>query len=402
MSPRAARRLAWSLFGVYTAAVAATLGLVAYGGGTSDDADVVWVIGFAVVGVLVARREPGNTVGWLLLTTAAFYALAGLAYAYARVPDRPGVAVVAWFASWSWIPWIYLTMILLPLVFPTGRPLSPRWRPALAVFAAAIVLTVLGVAFLPGDLDVESPTPIPNPLGASGVLATVLTVTAVTGGVLGVAGLVLGAVSLVLRLRRSRGRERQQLKVFAYVVVAFLIDAGVFVVGLVFNDPSAPGWVRGLTYFAWLPGTLLLTVGLPLAIGIAILRHQLYGIDVVINRTLVYGVLTAALGGAYLASVLVLRLVLSPLTGQSDLAVAGSTLAVAALFRPARSRIQSLVDRRFYRARYDAARTLEAFSGRLRHQLDLDAMGTDLRGIVTTTMRPTHVSLWMRDGGTAR
>jgi hypothetical protein len=396
MSPRAARRLAWSLFGVYAATVAATLALIAAGGGTSDDATVVWVFGFAVVGVLAARREPHNAVGWLLLTTAAFYALSGLAYSYARVPDRPGLAIAAWFASWSWVPWIYLTMILLPLVFPSGRPLSPRWRPALAIFAAATVLTVLGTAFLPGDLDVESPAPIPNPLGASGPLATVLKVTAVTGGVLGVVGLVLGAVSLVLRLRRSRGRERQQLKVFAFVVVAFLIDAGVFLIGVVFDDPSAPGWVRDLNDFAWLPGVLLLTVGLPLAIGIAMLRHHLYGIDVVINRTLVYGGLTVALGAAYLASVLVLRLVLSPLTGESDLAVAGSTLAVAALFRPARWRIQSLVDRRFYRRRYDASRTLESFSERLRHEVDLASVSADMRDVVRETVQPAHVSLWLR------
>jgi hypothetical protein len=306
------------------------------------------------------------------------------------------LTVVAWFASWSWIPWIYLTMILLPLVFPSGRPLSPRWRPALAVFAAATVLTVLGTAFLPGDLDVESPTPIPNPLGASGLLATVLTVTAVTGAVLGVAGLVLGAVSLILRLRRSRGRERQQLKVFAFVVVAFLIDAGVFVVGVVFSDPSAPGWVRGLNDFAWLPGVLLLTVGLPLAIGIAMLRHHLYGIDVVINRTLVYGVLSVTLGAAYSGSVLLLQLVLGPFTSQSDLAVAASTLGVAALFRPARSRIQAAVDRRFYRGRYDAARTLEVFTSRLRDEVDLTSVSTDLLDVARGTVQPAHVSLWLR------
>jgi hypothetical protein len=397
MTPRAAQWLAWWLFAVYAAATAATLGLVTWGAGTPDDANVVWIVGFAVVGVLVARREPDNSVGWLLLSTAAFYGLSGLAYSYARVPDRPGVAMVAWFASWSWVPWIYLTMILLPLVFPTGRPLSPRWRPALALVGVATVLTVLGTAFLPGHLDVESPTPIPNPLGASGVLATVFSAAALAGGVLGAAGLVLAAFSLVQRLRSSRGRERQQLKVFVFVVVAFLVDAAIFVTGLVFSSPSAPGWVRGLNDVAWLPGVLLLTVGLPLAIGIAMLRHHLYGIDVVINRTLVYGVLTVTLGAAYLGLVLVLRLVLSPLTGESDLAVAGSTLAVAALFRPARARVQALVDSRFYRARYDAARTLETFSGRLREQIDLDALGADLRDVVRVTVHPAHVSLWLRD-----
>lgn len=304
MTRRTAAWSAWSLFGLYVLIVAATLGLVASGGGGSDDRNVVLMLGFAIVGVLVARREPANAVGWLLLGTAVWFGLGSLAYAYVRLAGRPGGVAAAWF--------------------------------------------------------------------------------------------VLGTASLVLRLRRSRGRERQQLKVFVYVVVALLLDACVFLTGAVLAGPSPPAWLDTLVDIGWLTGLLLLTLGLPFAVGVAILRHRLYAIDVVINRTVVYGVLTVTLAVSYLASVLVLRVLLSPVTGESDLAVAGSTLAVAGLFRPLRTRIQSVVDRRFYRRRYDAARTLEAFSGRLRDELDVGALGTDLRGVVQHTMQPTRVSLWLR------
>ena len=261
--------------------------------------------------------------------------------------------------------------------------------------SAAIGLIIAGTCFVAGDIPIPSAEEIPNPFGVGGPLAVAMPAALAVGNVLATAGLLLGAASLVLRMRRSRGRERQQLKLFAYVAT-LAVAAFVLAMPDVFAGDPSPTWAHVAGTVGYLVGTPLIFIGLPVAIGVAILRHRLYNIDVVINRTLVYGVLTVTLAAVYLGLVLLFGLVLGPVTSDSGLAVAGSTLAVAALFRPARRRVQSVVDRRFYRARYDATRTLEAFSSHLRDELDLDTLAGDLRQVTRDTLHSTHVSLWLR------
>jgi hypothetical protein len=284
----------------------------------------------------------------------------------------------------------------LPLLFPNGTLPSPRWRIVLAMDLAALTLCLLGQALRPGKLDVESPNGIVNPLGTHGWVADVVAAAAAAGNLLALMGLVLGAASFVVRLRRSHGRERQQLKVLALVVVSAAAAFVAIVITSLVGDLFGARWARTASDFGWLPGMLLVILGVPAAVAIAILRHRLYDIDVVINRAVVYSALTATLAATYVGTVLVLQWLLSPRTGNSGLAVAGSTLAVAALFRPARRRIQAAVDRRFYRGRYDAVQTLDEFAARLRHELDLESVGDDLCQAVHQTVQPASLSLWLR------
>ncbi|HZJ06583.1 MAG TPA: hypothetical protein VFD59_14070 [Nocardioidaceae bacterium] len=370
MTRRAATTgLAWALFGFFVLTLVATLALIAWSSAATDQLFVFTAFGFGLVGALVAAREPGNAVGWLLLAAAVSFGLQELAVAYLAEPGRPGDGVAVWFDAQ--LGWLFVALVLLPLLFPNGRLLSPRWRVAVWVGLAGFVLDTVGVV-----------------LEQDAVLSL--------GNLLLAVALLLAAASLVLRLRRSQGRERQQVKLFVYVG-ALAVTVLLFGMPTVFIGPSAPDWVVVMGTIAWFTTLALILFGMPIAIGVAILRHRLYDIDVVIKRTLVYGSLTILLGASYLGSVLLLQLALNPLTQTSDLAVAASTFAVAALFRPVRKRVQAVVDQRFYRGRYDAARTLAGFSARLRDELDLEALGADLRDVVGDTMQPVHVSLWLRE-----
>jgi hypothetical protein len=298
--------------------------------------------------------------------------------------DLPLALFFAWLASWTWFPALG-AIGLIPLLFPDGRLPGPRWRPVLWTYVGLIALTALGAAVSPGPMFQDQPGSPEKPAtveGLDGFLAVAEPVAAVVGLLLLVA--LLAAV--VVRFRRSRGDERQQLK-WMLVAVALLVCQVLLVEALPGELPDAIANA----------GFALAVAAIPVAAGIAMLKYRLYDVDVVIRKTLVYGSLTVLLGLAYVALVLAAQAVFSSFAGGSDLAIAVSTLVVAAFFLPVRSRVQRLVDRRFYRRRYDAQRTLAAFGARLREQTELDALSADVRTVVVETMQPAHVTLWVRE-----
>jgi hypothetical protein len=344
--------------------------------------DVAWLVGFAVVGALVASHQPRNPIGWVLgaipaLLMTIFVGESFYFHAARSNPSDPGAVAEfgLWVANWSWVPAVLLVLVALPLLFPTGRPPTPRWRIVGWMALAGGVLLWAGIAFLDGPL--ENYPWLDNPFGVAWMPDWVNWV----GFALWAASAPAAVASMIVRFRRSHGVERQQLKWFTTAAALLLLG---FI--LSFSLSGVLGEDAGWVFIA------LGLLGVDLAVAIAILRHRLYDIDVVINRALVYGALTATLGATYLALVLLIGLAV----GRSGFAVAVSTLAVAALFGPARARIQGAVDRRFYRRKYDAQRTLEAFAARLRDEVALDALDSELRGVVTSTMQPAHVSLWLR------
>ena len=343
----------------------------------------IFLLAFATVGALVASRRPRNPIGWLLLASAAAYAIGG---AVASESEDGGTgaldATAAWVGAWIWFIAIVPVATFGLLLFPAGRLPSRRWRPAAWLAGAGLASVIAGAALAPGRFP---NTPVSNPVGIRGA-GPALDVLATAGGIALVLAVLAALASLRARYRAAAPEERQQLKWLGYS--GALLAAGLAVV-----IPVEA--IMGAKVADFTNAVITLAVAtVPVAMGIAILRHRLYDIDLVIRRTLVYGALTATLAGAYLGLVLLAGLAL----GDSGLAVAASTLAVAALARPARARIQAAVDRRFYRRRYDASQTLEAFGARLRDELDLEALGADLRGVVRETVQPAHVSLWLREG----
>jgi hypothetical protein len=395
-----ARRLAWSIWGLtILLAVSGPFDGLDGQAGT----DIVALVGYYVfllaevtVGALVASRQPRNPIGWILVAAGLGYALAGVTISYANYAFAPGhslpaATAVAWAGNWLWSVVIGLAAALPLLLFPEGRLPSRRWRPVVWAVPVATLLAVVGVMLSPGRLDVGHHRTIANPTALHGGVSDALSAL----GFIGIVACFIAAfASVIVRFRRAHGTLRLQLKWLIYSAVLILFVAivgGSVITAVMGHGDDADNVTNGVTSIA--------LASYPAALGVAILRHRLYDIDVVINRTLVYGALTAILAGVYVGSVLLLQLALNSVTSDSSLAVAVSTLGVAALFRPARSRIQAVVDRRFYRRKYDAARTLEQFSARLREQVDLDALGGELRGVVTETMQPAHVSLWLREAG---
>jgi hypothetical protein len=387
----------WLALGVWLAVLALTAvtgvmkALGWHGAGNTSSSGLVALLiaflSFATMGALVAALVPRNAIGWLFLATAIGAAFGGTAenYAYHGLVHSPGslpaAVAVAWMYSWAWYPTVAL-ILFVPILFPTGAPPAGGWR---WVVRAQIAFTagVTAIFMLnPGPLDGSDSQLPDNPVGIRGLAPIVdhLDPVLITGfAVFALAGL----ASIVLRFRRSRGDERQQIKAMLFAVALLLVGLmGPDLVGL-----SSTG--AGDVVFS---ATVLM---LPVAVAVAMLKYRLYDVDRVINKTLVYGTSTAILGAIYVGLVLGGQALFASVAGGSHYAVAGSTLVVAALFLPLRRRVQSFVDRRFYRRRYDAQQTLARFSARVREHVELDRLVRELEATVAETMQPTHVTLWV-------
>jgi hypothetical protein len=349
----------------------------------------VIVLGLSIIGSLIVAKQPDNRVGWLFLAASVGIAVSTASFNYISLSVHrfalalPGTVFVAWLSSWIMIPTLISLVIFVPLLFPTGHVPSPRWRPVALFGLVGICLTTIGSAMVAGPLDsigVDNPfgVPLSHPL------------VDIVGGLDAISGLLLftlTAVSVISRYRHGTPLERLQLRWFAFPAV----------VGIVLLGTSSVVNVGPVSDAAWI-GMLICLALLPIAIGIAILRHRLFDIDLVIKRTISYAVLSVLLIGLEVAGILVLEGLLTlVIEGQSQaLAIALSTLAVATLFQPARRRIQRWVDLRFDRNRYDAARVVAGFSTRLRDSIDLEAVRAELTATAITALRPSSAEIWLR------
>jgi hypothetical protein len=390
-----ARVVGWLIVPLYVAGVCTTFLLERSAGLPTEhpvENVVLWVGfgAFAVVGALLVAKRPTNAIGWIMATVAlmvAIFSAAGTYAAYVMATrGQPDALAVfgAWTFNWYWYLLLALTLIYVPLFFPDGRLPSPRWVPVAVLpgigTLGTVVLGALTETLVLDPVVKDVHYRIENPIGIEGLgRVEDLPIFGLLTGLLFV-GLVGAVASVVVRFRRSRGVERQQMKWFLYSV-ALLLAFPLEVVGYL------PEIVSNVLF-----GVVL--IALPTAIGIAVLRYRLYDIDLVINRTLVYGPLTAMLALFYLGGVVSMQYAFRTLTGQeSQVAIVASTLTIAALFNPLRRRVQGFVDRRFYRRKYDARKTLETFSAKLKDETDLEALNNDLVGVVRETMQPAHASL---------
>jgi hypothetical protein len=405
MSARMAARLAWALWalaGVFAVLMGLfyLLGLSAWG--EIPDRAPPWfvplmalmLVSFSTVGTVIAARRPENVVGWSFsaIALALGAAFAAQFYAdYTLVADPgslPGGTGALWLSLWTPVLALVAATFIC-LLFPSGRPLSHRWRWVGWLALMGCVLLVLGLSLAPGMLDERNYPGARNLVGVEGAGRLLEGIETVGTG-LSLLALLLALVSMIVRFRRSIGVERQQLK---WIIYSGTVAAGGFALTLFLSGPFANA-VFALAFLAF--------IGLPVAAGVAIMRYRLYEIDLLINRTLVYGVLTVSLALIYLGSVVSMQYVFRALTGgESQLAIVASTLAMAALFQPLRRRVQGFIDRRFYRRKYDAAKTLAAFSAKLRDEIDLDALNGELVSVVRETVQPEHVSLWLRPSGSS-
>jgi hypothetical protein len=403
MNRRAVAWLAWSLWAVSLALTALSLLLLVLNSSHPDvpiysfwAEDVLFSVGYSTVGaVIVPRMPPGNLIGWLFCAIGLLWAVIHFSgeyaiYALLAAPGSlPAGEVASWVYCWLWVPDFGL-IVFLGLVFPNGRLPSARWRWFARLSALLTLVGAVLAAFSPGRI-VLGLSSIRNPLGIDSLPNAYKPVQALMLVLIGVA-----AASLLVRRLYARGLERQQIKWFTYATAVATSGA---LLKYIISEPLDLVWI------SWVGQALVLIglAGIPIAMGIAITRYRLYEIDTLINRTLVYGALTATLVALYFVGIVVLQRVFVLLTGQhSTLAVVASTLLIAALFTPLRRSIQGFIDMRFYRRKYDTKKTLQTFSAQLRNETDLDALSDDLVGVVRETMQPAHVSLWLRHGTTPK
>jgi hypothetical protein len=405
MRRRTAAWLVWSLCAVSVALMALAIVLLFLSGSAAIPSETgsLWgtvvqiTVDFAlpILGGLIASRRPDNLIGWIVCAAALANAMDYFADGYttytllAEPNSLPGGLVAAWVSNW--VPWLALGLLpFFLLLFPTGRLPSRRWWPV-AVFAVLVYIALpVGYALLPGPLS-AFPS-VENPLGRDGAAGEIVPgVNSALAWMVFALTCMISLVSLVLRFRRSRREERQQIKWVAYaaaLIAAYLLVFSIFWETL---DPISPILSAFFFGLLWI------------AIAVSILKYRLYDIDILINRTLVYGALTALLVAVYVGSVVSLQGALQALSGQqSQLAIVASTLLIATIFNPLRLRIQAFVDRRFFRKKYDAAKTMAQFSSKLRDETDLEALTDDLVGVVRETMQPAHVSLWLRPDPSSR
>jgi hypothetical protein len=350
-------------------------------------------LSFATAGAILVSRLPANIIGWLLASGGLCFALGsgapGLADAGLIVHPGsvPGAIWFAWLGQWIWAPALFV-VILLALVYPSGRLLSSRWRPVAVATVVVVAYISLGTAMAAGPMG---SFPVQNPVAITGGVADIYGDLFGPALLLGALMAVLAVVSLVLRYRRAAGVERAQVKWFA--AVAALSLPALILGTATFGMDGVGGIVSHLANLVSFVGFALL----PIAVGIAVLRYRLYEIDRLISRTIGYGVLTAIVGGLFVGFILVFQAVLAPLTRSNEFAVAASTLLVFSLFQPLRRRVQRIVDRRFNRTRYNAEQTVAVFASRLRDEVDLEALRAAIISTVSAAVEPSSVSIWLRD-----
>ena len=403
MSTRAASSLAWSMWAISLALAALSLFLLVLNSHYPDipiypywAENLLFAVGFSTVGAVIASRSSSkNPIGWLFCAIGLSFGVIHFSAQYAiyTLLAQPGTLVggeaAAWIVSWAWVLAVGL-IVFLALLFPDGRLPSGRWRWFAWLSLTLILMGAISGAFTPGLI--LGLGRINNPLGVEGLpnvwkLVQTLMLTLIF----------VSAASLFMRLRRAKGVERQQIKWFTYTGV---VASSAALLTYTISEAIGALWLKWVGYVVM----QVSIVGMPISMGMAILRYRLYNIDLLINRTLVYGSLTAMLALVYFGGVTVTQAIFRTFTGQQEqpqLAVVVSTLVIAALFNPLRRRIQGFIDRRFYRRKYDAAKTLEAFSAKLKDETDLDALHAELLGVVKETMQPAHVSLWLRPDSTS-